>query len=225
MLGRDVTIVRRRIRSAGYPAGEGSCGSGPGLRDALHEAQAPDSIPALLGARAQRRPRHVAPHVRAGSLRHHPAEARAAKTGLPTRRGCETLANNGKGALDRHPRCDYCSNLTSCYGSSCANNSNGALNTLDANIVLILLHFTDPPVPTTAREAGLFDFRRQKWSDTVLLVVDRLDDPVTPLLTQWTYQAMVHELIGMQNHRVDLRQLTGRVGSAPLRTLRNTKEH
>mmetsp|Transcript_11778 Transcript_11778/g.24712 ORF Transcript_11778/g.24712 Transcript_11778/m.24712 type:complete len:580 (-) Transcript_11778:137-1876(-) len=63
------------------------------------------------------------------------------------------------------------------------------------------------------QEAGLFDFRRQKWSDTVLLVVDRLDDAVTPLLTQWTYQAMVHELIGMQNHRVDLRQLTGRAST------------
>mmetsp|Transcript_22241 Transcript_22241/g.37173 ORF Transcript_22241/g.37173 Transcript_22241/m.37173 type:complete len:579 (-) Transcript_22241:477-2213(-) len=60
------------------------------------------------------------------------------------------------------------------------------------------------------QEASLFDFRRTKWSDTVLLIVDRLDDPVTPLLTQWTYQAMVHELIGLQNHRVDLRQLTGR---------------
>ena len=49
----------------------------------------------------------------------------------------------------------------------------------------------------------LFDFRK---TDTlpILLVVDRRDDPVTPLLTQWTYQAMVHELLGIRNGRVDL---------------------
>lgn len=37
------------------------------------------------------------------------------------------------------------------------------------------------------QEASLFDFRR---ADTppVLLVIDRRDDPVTPLLNQWTYQ-------------------------------------
>ncbi|OMP11403.1 Sec1-like protein [Corchorus olitorius] len=35
--------------------------------------------------------------------------------------------------------------------------------------------------------------------------VDRRDDPVTPLLNQWTYQAMVHELIGIQDNKVDLR--------------------
>lgn len=31
---------------------------------------------------------------------------------------------------------------------------------------------------------------------------DRRNDPVTPLLSQWTYQAMVHELVGIQNGRV-----------------------
>lgn len=53
------------------------------------------------------------------------------------------------------------------------------------------------------QEDQLFDFRR---TDTppILLVLDRRDDPVTPLLTQWTYQAMVHELIGIRNGRVDL---------------------
>ena len=46
-----------------------------------------------------------------------------------------------------------------------------------------------------SQEPGLFDFRK---SDTppLLLVLDRRDDPITPLLTEWTYQAMVHELIG-----------------------------
>jgi vacuolar protein sorting-associated protein 45 len=65
----------------------------------------------------------------------------------------------------------------------------------------------------------------------LLLVIDRRDDPVTPLLNQWTYQvcrhktiiylcikctallickqhgsqAMVHELIGIENNKVDLK--------------------
>lgn len=37
-----------------------------------------------------------------------------------------------------------------------------------------------------------------------LLIVDRRDDPVTPLLNQWTYQAMVHELLTINNNRVSL---------------------
>lgn len=40
----------------------------------------------------------------------------------------------------------------------------------------------------------------------LLLILDRRNDPVTPLLSQWTYQAMVHELLGIQNGRVDLSQ-------------------
>lgn len=38
-----------------------------------------------------------------------------------------------------------------------------------------------------------------------VLVLDRRDDPVTPLLSQWTYQAMVHELLGLNNQRVLLK--------------------
>jgi vacuolar protein sorting-associated protein 45 len=37
------------------------------------------------------------------------------------------------------------------------------------------------------QESALFDFRRGDGA-TLLLVLDRLDDPVTPLLSQWTYQ-------------------------------------
>jgi hypothetical protein len=53
------------------------------------------------------------------------------------------------------------------------------------------------------QEEQLFNFRR---TDTppILLILDRRDDPITPLLTQWTYQAMVHELLGINNGRVDL---------------------
>ncbi|KAA8546526.1 hypothetical protein F0562_002735 [Nyssa sinensis] len=56
------------------------------------------------------------------------------------------------------------------------------------------------------QESGLFDFRRTEVSP-LLLVIDRRDDPVTPLLNQWTYQAMVHELIGIQDNKVDLRNI------------------
>jgi vacuolar protein sorting-associated protein 45 len=39
--------------------------------------------------------------------------------------------------------------------------------------------------------------------------VDRRDDPVTPMLNQWTYQAMVHELLTIVNNRVDLSRVPG----------------
>ena len=38
----------------------------------------------------------------------------------------------------------------------------------------------------------------------LLLLPIRREDPVTPLLSQWTYQAMVHQLLGITNNRVSL---------------------
>ncbi|RXW22499.1 hypothetical protein EST38_g3391 [Candolleomyces aberdarensis] len=52
-------------------------------------------------------------------------------------------------------------------------------------------------------ESSLFDFRLTQVPP-LLLILDRRNDPVTPLLSQWTYQAMVHELLNIQNGRVDL---------------------
>jgi vacuolar protein sorting-associated protein 45 len=49
----------------------------------------------------------------------------------------------------------------------------------------------------------LFDFRKPD-TPPILVIVDRKNDPVTPLLTPWTYQAMVHQLVGIHNNRVDL---------------------
>ncbi|KAL6778181.1 VPS45 [Auxenochlorella protothecoides x Auxenochlorella symbiontica] len=43
----------------------------------------------------------------------------------------------------------------------------------------------------------------------VLLLLDRRDDPVTPLLSQWTYQAMLHEVLGIVGGCVDLRHVPG----------------
>ncbi|EAN31312.1 Sec1 family protein [Theileria parva strain Muguga] len=36
----------------------------------------------------------------------------------------------------------------------------------------------------------------------VLLVLDRKDDLVVPLMNQWTYRAMIHELIGINNNKI-----------------------
>lgn len=38
----------------------------------------------------------------------------------------------------------------------------------------------------------------------VLLILDRIDDPITPLLTQWTYQSMIHEFFVIKNGRVKI---------------------
>lgn len=58
------------------------------------------------------------------------------------------------------------------------------------------------------KNATMFDFRRQDIPP-LLLILDRRDDPVTPLLNQWTYQAMVHELLGINNNRIDLSKVPG----------------
>jgi vacuolar protein sorting-associated protein 45 len=34
----------------------------------------------------------------------------------------------------------------------------------------------------------------------LLFIYDRKEDPVTPLLNQWSYQAMLHEFIGINNN-------------------------
>ena len=60
-------------------------------------------------------------------------------------------------------------------------------------------------------ESALFTFRSAAGGGgpPLLLVLDRRDDPITPLLTQWTYQAMVHEMIGVNDNRVDLSRAPG----------------
>ncbi|KAM3825097.1 vacuolar protein sorting-associated protein 45 isoform 2-T2 [Vipera latastei] len=58
------------------------------------------------------------------------------------------------------------------------------------------------------KEYELFDFRRTEVPP-LLLLLDRSDDAITPLLNQWTYQAMVHELLGINNNRIDLSRVPG----------------
>ncbi|XP_029036738.1 vacuolar protein sorting-associated protein 45 isoform X1 [Osmia bicornis bicornis] len=58
-----------------------------------------------------------------------------------------------------------------------------------------------------SKESSSFEFRQD--SSPILLILDRRDDPVTPLLNQWTYQAMVHELLTINNNRVNLSHVKG----------------
>ncbi|XP_071449589.1 vacuolar protein sorting-associated protein 45 [Hetaerina americana] len=60
----------------------------------------------------------------------------------------------------------------------------------------------------TIKEDKLFDFRSSDVP-ALLLIVDRREDPITPLLNQWTYQAMVHELLTINNNRVNLSDVPG----------------
>mmetsp|Transcript_12637 Transcript_12637/g.27322 ORF Transcript_12637/g.27322 Transcript_12637/m.27322 type:complete len:611 (-) Transcript_12637:472-2304(-) len=56
---------------------------------------------------------------------------------------------------------------------------------------------------TYKQQYQIFDFGAR--SNPIVLILDRRDDPVTPLLTQWTYQAMMHELIGIDDGRLKLK--------------------
>lgn len=63
-----------------------------------------------------------------------------------------------------------------------------------------------------AEEQSLFEAvgrERRGEASQVLLIVDRRNDPVTPLLNQWTYQAMLHELLTMDNNRIDMSKVPG----------------
>lgn len=56
---------------------------------------------------------------------------------------------------------------------------------------------------TVTSMASMFNAAPQS-SSTLLLIVDRAEDVLTPLVQQWTYSAMLHELIGIHNHRLSL---------------------
>mmetsp|Transcript_27963 Transcript_27963/g.34733 ORF Transcript_27963/g.34733 Transcript_27963/m.34733 type:complete len:157 (+) Transcript_27963:529-999(+) len=58
-------------------------------------------------------------------------------------------------------------------------------------------------------ESDFINRMSRNSATTQVLICDRKEDPVTPLLNQWTYQAMVHELIGIKDNRVDLRHVEG----------------
>jgi vacuolar protein sorting-associated protein 45 len=70
-------------------------------------------------------------------------------------------------------------------------------------------HFARTLQQRVVQENKLFTFGQRNQQPPVCLILDRRDDPVTPLLTQWTYQAMVHELIGLDDNRVNLSNAKG----------------
>jgi vacuolar protein sorting-associated protein 45 len=58
-------------------------------------------------------------------------------------------------------------------------------------------------------ERELFQFGARSEGVPLVLVLDRREDPVTPLLSQWTYQAMVHELLKIEKNTVNLAHAPG----------------
>jgi vacuolar protein sorting-associated protein 45 len=61
-------------------------------------------------------------------------------------------------------------------------------------------------VATMRDEQDLFTFALPAGeAPPLLLILDRRDDVITPLLTQWTYQSMVHELLGIRHNRIVLK--------------------
>lgn len=75
-----------------------------------------------------------------------------------------------------------------------------------------IFHFRRNTLATTTTAAGAASSSTNSTTSSSsggsglhVLILDRRDDPVTPLLSQWTYQAMIHELLGLNNHRVLLR--------------------
>jgi len=73
-------------------------------------------------------------------------------------------------------------------------------------------------------DQDLFDYRRTDPLP-LLLILDRKDDPVSPLLFQWTYQAMVHEVFGLVKNRVDLSAApSGESAGAPKKRKDDLKE-
>ncbi|KAJ1611182.1 putative vacuolar protein-sorting protein VPS45 [Cryptosporidium canis] len=49
----------------------------------------------------------------------------------------------------------------------------------------------------------------RRSENSVLLILDRREDPVTPLLTQWTYHAMIHDLLGISQNKVLIENKNG----------------
>lgn len=58
-----------------------------------------------------------------------------------------------------------------------------------------------------SRERELF--QQAGKNDVTLVVLDRRDDAATPLLMQWTYEAMLHEILTLTNNCIDLSGVGG----------------
>ena len=56
-----------------------------------------------------------------------------------------------------------------------------------------------------------YDFIRKECGQNfngVLLLYDRKEDPISPLINQWTYQAQLHEILGIKNNVLEIKKGT-----------------
>lgn len=60
---------------------------------------------------------------------------------------------------------------------------------------------------SVSRERELFS--QAGKNDVTIVLLDRRDDVSTPLLMQWTYEAMLHEVLTMKNNCIDLSSVKG----------------
>jgi len=73
---------------------------------------------------------------------------------------------------------------------------------------------TSPSAQAVARQLSsrigenhsLFDFRKVEH-DPILIILDRRDDAISPILQNWSYQAMVHDALRIHDNRVSLRDV------------------
>lgn len=59
-------------------------------------------------------------------------------------------------------------------------------------------------IKSRIENSSTFHVGNTKQNAPLLIIMDRNEDPVTPLLTAWTYQAMMHQILEMHNNRMDL---------------------
>ena len=54
-----------------------------------------------------------------------------------------------------------------------------------------------------------FDFIRKECGQNfngIVLLYDRKEDPISPLINQWTYQAQLHEILGIKNNVIEIKK-------------------
>jgi vacuolar protein sorting-associated protein 45 len=64
-------------------------------------------------------------------------------------------------------------------------------------------------IKSRIENSSTFHVGQTKQTAPLLVIMDRNEDPVTPLLTAWTYQAMLHQILEMHNNRMDLSNVLG----------------
>ena len=64
-------------------------------------------------------------------------------------------------------------------------------------------------IKSRIENSSTFHVGQTKQTAPLLVIIDRNEDPITPLLTAWTYQAMLHQILDMNNNRMDLSSVPG----------------